>query len=153
TAGGDTEVFVAEERERLIRRLRERITCLLAVAAVVIEAAAMEFVGARLGLNRDNAGRGFSEFGIVVLERDLGFLNRVEVRIDDNDSKDRVLVVGAVQLEGRAAKVLAINENLLRSLRILGRSVAPADELLCAGRKKLEVGEVAIQNRKVFDVL
>ena len=97
--------------------------------------------------------RGLAEFGVVVLKGDLGFLNGVEVRVHDDDSQNGILVVGAIQLEGGAAEVLAVNEDLLRALRILGRGVAPADDLLRAGREELEVGEVAVENRKIFDVL
>ena len=128
------------------------IASLLAIATIVVEAAAMEFVGAGLGLDGDHASGGFAELRVVVLKRDLGFLDGVEVRVDDDDSQNGILVVGAIELEGSAAEVLAVHEDLLRALRVLGRGVAPSDDFLRAGGEKLEVGEVAIENRQVFDV-
>ncbi len=43
----------------------------------------------------------------------------VEVGIHDDNSKDRILIVGSVQFEGGAAKVLALGEDLQAALRIL----------------------------------
>ena len=57
------------------------------------------------------------------------------------------------KFEGRAAEVLTVHHNLLAALRVFRGGVAPADELLRAGRQQLEIREVAIQDRKVFDVL
>ena len=118
-----------------------------------IETAAMEFVAAGLDLNGDVTGDGLTDFRVEVLVSNFGFLNGIEVRIHDDNSENGILVIGAVELKGRAAEVLAVDHNLLPALRVFRSGVAPTDELLRAGREQLEIREVAIQNRKIFDIL
>ena len=59
----------------------------------------MEVVAARLGLRRHVAGDRLSHFSVVLLQRDLGFGHGVQVGVDDDDAQDRILVIGAVQLD------------------------------------------------------
>ena len=60
----------------------------------------MQVVASRLGLRGHHAGDGKSELRIIVLRRDLRFNGGLESRIDDNDSKDGVLVVSTERLLG-----------------------------------------------------
>ena len=105
----------------------------------------MKFIAARLGLRRYVAGNRLAHLGVILLQRHLGFGNSVEVRVDDDDTQDWILVVGAVQLIVGSAEVLAVNENLLRRLRIFGARVGPTRQLLRTGRQQLELREVAVQ--------
>ena len=116
-----------------------------------LEPAAAELVGSRLGLHRDDARRGLTELGVVVLRRDLRFANRFEVWIDDDDSKNRVAVLGSVQLIRRSAEMLTVHHRLRRTLRVLARGVVPL-ELLRARGEQEELGEVAIQDRQFGDL-
>src|SRR5260370_33801461 len=112
----------------------------------------MTLVRAGLGLHSDNTCDSLAELGVIVLQCDLRLLDGVEVRIHHDDPKNRVLVVCPVQLEGRAAEVLAIHENLLAALRIFRRSVAPSDKLLRPWVKRLKAGAMPVEDRKIFDI-
>ncbi len=151
-ADGTTILLPGSGREWLAGELGEWIACLLVAVSIIEEAAAVEFVDARLDLNRDRTGDGFADFRVEILVSDLGFLNGVQVRIDDDNPEDGILVIGTVEFEGRAAEVLAVHHDLLAALGVFCGGVAPADELLRAGRKQLEVCKVAIQDGKVFDI-
>ena len=74
-------------RKRLAGQLCEGIARLLSVIVPIVKAATMKFVAARLNLNRDGTGDGFANFRVEVLISNLGFLNGVEVWIDDDDPK------------------------------------------------------------------
>ena len=83
----------------------------------------MELVRAGLGLHSDNARGGLAGFRVVILKSDLRFGDGVEVRIHDDDAKDGILVIGAVQLKVGAREVLSIHLDLPAALRIFGGSV------------------------------
>ena len=112
----------------------------------------MEIVGARTGLRGHDSRHGLAQLGIVVLRGDLGFGYRIHWRIDDDDSENRILVVGAVQFEGCSAECLAVHLNLLRCLRVFIGGVRPAENL-GARKQKLQVGEVLVADRKAGNLL
>src|SRR4029077_9543973 len=125
---GATELLPARRwnkasSDRISRKLRKGIARLLRVGAAEPKSAAMKFIGARLGLRGDDAGHCLAEFSVIVLQRDFGFGNGVEVGIHDDNSKDRVLVVSSIQFERGAAEVLSLGEDLQAALRILGGGV------------------------------
>src|SRR5260370_2735002 len=95
--------------------------------------AAMKVVRTGFGLNVDGDRRGLAGFRVVVLQCDLGFANGIEIRIYHNNAKDRVLVIGPIQLKIGAAEMLAVDEDLPATLRIFGSRVAPAHQLLRSG--------------------
>ena len=109
---------------------------------------AMFLIASRLRLNRNDARHSLAKLGIVVPQRDFRFLNGVQVRIDDDDSENRILIVGSVQFKSRAAEVLAVHENLLSALRIFRGGMAPADQFLSSGGQQFERREVAVQDRQ-----
>src|SRR5208283_933199 len=90
--------------------------------------------------------------GVEILQGNLGFRHSFEVRVDDDDAKNRILVRSSVQLEPGSAEVLSIDENLSAALWIFCRRVAPSHELLRSRRQQLKVGKVTVQNREVFDI-
>src|SRR6202041_2111949 len=102
----------------------------------------------RLGLRGHDGGYGFAQFGVEVLCGDLGFSDRVHRRVDDDNTEDGIFVVGAVQLIGDAAEGLAVDLNLLGSLRVFIRGVRENEDL-CPGPQKLKVCEVVISHREV----
>ena len=61
--------------------------------------------------------------------------------------QNRVLVVGAVQLECSSAEGLSVNLNLFRSLRVFIGGVGPSQNLR-ARQKELQAGKVLIANRE-----
>ena len=137
---------------RIRRILSERIARRSCIGSSEPETFAVKIIAARLGLNGDNAAQCLAELGVIVLQIDLGFLNRIKVRIDHDNPEDRILVVGAIEFKCGAAEMLAVHENLLAALRILRGGVAPAHHLLRAGGQELEGREVAVHDRQVFDV-
>ncbi len=113
----------------------------------------MNVIAARLGLRGYDAGDCFAKLGVVVLQRNFGFGDCVEVGIHYDDPKDRILVIGSIQFECGAAEVLSLGEDLQAALRIFGGGVAPAHHLLRARRHQLQGREVAIQDGNILDVL
>ena len=105
----------------------------------------MVFVCPGLGLYGHNAGGRLSELRTVVLRRNLGFADRFEIRVDDDDPEDRIAVLRAVELVPGAAEVLAVDLDLGRSLRVLARRVLPL-QLLRTGSQKDELREVAVED-------
>ncbi len=63
-----------------------------------------------------------------------------------------ILIVGAVELVGDAGEGLAVDHDLLGALRVLIGGVVPA-EFLGAGQQQLQIGEVAVGNRQIDDLL
>src|ERR1700730_6429871 len=106
----------------------------------------MYFVGARFCLGSHNGADGLSKFGVVVLRSDLYLVNGVEVGVNHDDSEDRVLVVGTVQLKAGSGEVLAVRQNLPRTLRVFAGGVAPALDLR-AWRQQLKGCEIPVENR------
>src|ERR1700733_12053192 len=117
------------------------------------ESLPVEVIAAGLRLHCYDSAQRFAELSVIVLQIDLCFLNGVQIRIDDNNSKNRILVVSSIQFECRTAEVLSVHKDLLAALRILGRSMAPTHHLLRPGRQKFKRCEVPIHDRKVFHVL
>ena len=93
-------------------RLGVRIAGKVGVTGPPVVCAAMEAVGSRTGLRSDDGRDSLAELGIEVLRGDLGLGHCIRRRVDNNDSENRVLVVGAVQLEGRSTERLAVNLDL-----------------------------------------
>src|SRR5712691_11104501 len=93
---------------------------------VVEVASPVEFVAPGLGLSSHDASQGFAELSVVVLGCDFGLGHRIQTGVHNNDTENRILVIGAVQLVSRATEVLAVHEDLLAALRILRGGVAPA---------------------------
>ncbi len=71
-----------------------------------------KLVRARTGLRSHDRRDSFAELGIEVLRGDLGFGYSIGSRVDNNNSKNRVLVVGAIQLERSSAEGLPVNLDL-----------------------------------------
>ena len=102
---------------------------------------------------RDRASDSLARFRVVILKRDLGFSNRVKVRVHYDDSKDRILVVRAVQLDSSyTEKCCPFTSDLAAALRIFGGSMVETRQLLRAGREQLETREVAAQDRQVLHI-
>ena len=112
----------------------------------------MELVGARTGLGGNHRGDGLAQLGVEVLRGDLGLSHRIHCRIDDDDAQNRILVVGAVQLEGGSAEGLAVNLNLFGTLGIFIGRVGPAQNL-GARQQQLQVGKVLVANREAGNLL
>ena len=138
--------------QRISLELRERVARLELVGLIELERAAVQEVGAGLGLDRHDARRGLAELGIVVLRRDFRFADRFERRVDDDDAENRIAVLRAVELIPGAAEVLAVDHRLRRPLRVLAGGMLPL-ELLRAGRQQDELGEVAIEHRQIGELL
>ena len=113
----------------------------------------MEFVGTGLGLHFDDAGGGLAGFRVVILKGDFGLGDGVEVGVYNDNAEDRILVVGSVEFEVGAGEVLAIDLDLSAALGIFRGSVVEARQFLRTRREQLEAGEVAIEYRKIFNVL
>src|SRR6267378_2266566 len=113
--------------------LREGVTGEVGVRALEVKDRTVELVGAGFGLGSHHSADGLAEFSIVVLGGDLDFIDRLEVGVDYDDPQNRVLVVGAVQLEGRAREVLPLSQDLLRPLGVLAGGVVPAVHALVSG--------------------
>ena len=92
--------------------LRKGIARKIGVGALEIEERPVKFVGARLGLGSHDGPDGLAEFGVVVLRSNLHFVNGIEVRIDDDDAEDGILVIGAVQFEAGSCEMLTIRQDL-----------------------------------------
>src|SRR5207244_592835 len=133
--------------------LGKRITRCGCISTAEPERAAVHVIAARLSLYRDQAGDSLSEFGVVILQRHLRLSNGVEVRVDNYDPKNRVLIIGAVKFESGAAEVLAVNKDLLATLGIFRGRMAPAHQLLRARRRQLERCKVAIEDWQVLHIL
>jgi len=134
--------------QRVGGELRERIARLELVALEELEGAAVQRIGARLGLHRDHPCRGLAELGVVVLRGDLRFPDRLQGGIDDDDPEDRVAILGAVELVRGSAEMLAVHHRLRRPLRVLAGRMLPA-QLLSARRQQDELGEVAVEDGEV----
>src|SRR6185369_6253644 len=113
-------------------RFGKRVARKVRVRTLEIKCRSVQLVGSRLGLRRNHRTQRFAEFRIVILGGDLHFLDRIQVRVDNNNAQNRILVVGAIQFERGAGKLLALRQNLLRTLRVLAGSMVPAVHALIA---------------------
>jgi len=113
----------------------------------------MELVAARTGVGTHDSRHRLAELGIVVLGCDLGFFDCIETGIHNDDSEDRILVVGAIQVVAGAAEVLAVHENLLAALGIFRGRVAPSSEDLGSRRKQLQGLEITIVEGQFLQLL
>ncbi len=123
-------------RYRIGLKLRKRITRLRRVCPPKPKGAAVEIIGARFCLCGYDSRHSLAKLGIVTLGRKLSLGYSVQVWVNHNDAENRILIVSAVQLISGSAEVLALHENLLAALRILGRGVTPR-KLLSAGGRQL----------------
>ena len=133
-------------------RLAVWLACQVGIARTEVVRAAVELIGARTGLGSHDCRNRLAQLRVVVLRGDLGFRHRIHWRIDDDDAQNRILVIGAIQLECGSAESLTVYLNLLRTLRVFIRCVRPAEKL-CARKQKLKVGEVLVAHRKTRDLL
>src|SRR5258708_21639885 len=79
--------------------LSKRVFGEIRVRALIIKCRTMNFICAGLSLRCHHSANGLAELRVVVLLGNLNFLNGLEIGINDDNSKDRVLVVGTVQLK------------------------------------------------------
>jgi hypothetical protein len=119
------------------------IAGVVGIAGAEVIRAAVVVVGSGAGLCGDDRGDSLAEFGVEVLGGDLGFGHRIHCGVNDDDSEDGILVVSAVEFEGGPAECLAVDLNLLGTLRVFVGSVGPAKKL-GAGKQELKVGEVLV---------
>ena len=128
--------------EGIFRKLCEGIPSLISVRATEPEPASVNVIAARFSLGGNDAGHCLAEFRVIVLQRYFSFGHCVQIRINHDDSENRILIVGAVEFERSSAEVLALREYLLAALGILGCSVAPSHNLLRAWRQQLDLRDV-----------
>ena len=160
TTDRSSELVLQAHRKRIDRgdgaartgALRERVTRQIRIRGAVVKRRAVEGIRTRLRLRRYHRRNRLAELRVEVLRRDLRFRQRIRVRVHHDNAEDGVLIVRAIQLEGNAGKRLAVNLNLLRSLRILTGRVRPA-QCLRARQQQLQIREVAIRNRQVHNLL
>src|ERR1700730_10763731 len=111
----------------------------------------MKIVRTGFGLDRDHPGQRLPKFRVVVLGGDFRFGERLRGWVDYDNSQDRVAIISAVQLKGRAAEMLTVYHDLNATLRVFGRSVLEA-ELRGAGSEQFEAGEVSVKQRETLDL-
>ena len=105
----------------------------IGIRALKLEPRSVNLVGARFSLRRDNRTDGLTKFRVVILMNNLRFLDGVKIRIHNDDPKDRILIVCAIQLERGTGKVLPIRFDLLRTLRVFAGGVTPVKTLRSGG--------------------
>src|SRR5438552_4609554 len=72
------------------------ITGKIGIGALKFEPRSVNLVGSRFGLRRDNRTDGLAKFRVIILMNNLSFLDRIEIRIDNDDPQNRILVIRAV---------------------------------------------------------
>ncbi len=112
----------------------------------------MQLVGARLGLGSHDGPNSLSEFGIVILRSDFEVGERLEVRVDHDDSQDWILVIRPIQFEAGSREMLPVRQYLSRSLGVFAGGVPPALQL-GAGRQQLKCREIAVEYRDALNLL
>src|SRR5262249_49500343 len=90
--------------------LREGIGRLRGITTAEFKEAAVEAIATGLGLRGYDAGNGAAKFRIVVLGGDFRLGDRFQCGIDDDDAKNRILIVCSIQLVGSAAEVLSVHK-------------------------------------------
>src|SRR5438105_4251004 len=136
----------------ILTRIREGIARLVGVAAAEAKRGSVDGVAARFGLRGHYAGDGLAEFGVVVLAGDLRFGDRVERRIDDDDSQDGIAILGAIKLKAGSAEGLAVDFGLQAALRVFTRGMRPG-LLLRTRRLQNNAGEVTVENGHLLHLL
>src|SRR5439155_12647311 len=84
-------------RETVFLLISERITRLVGVAAAEAKGRSVNGVAARFGLRSHHTGDGLAKLRIVVLAGDFRFRDRLERRIDDNNSQYGVAILGTCE--------------------------------------------------------
>src|SRR5712671_373926 len=112
----------------------------------------MYFVGSGLGLGGHDGADGLAKLGVVILRSNLHFIDGVQVRVDDDDSEDGVLVIRTIQLKPGSGEMLSVRQNLPRTLRVFAGGVTPALDLR-ARRQQLKCSEVAVEYRHALNLL
>src|SRR5260370_17236691 len=92
----------------------------------------------------DNTGGRLAGFRVVVLESDFGLANGIQVGVDHDNAKNRILIVRAVQLKVCSRTVLPVDENLASALLVLSGRVPPPDNLLIASSNQFEIPKISI---------
>src|SRR5712664_1787111 len=133
-------------------RLRERIAGRVGGRAFKVKSGTMYFVGPRLCLGRDNGADGLSKFGVIVLRSNLYLVDGIQVGVDYDNSEDGVLVIRTIQLKAGSREMLAVRQNLPRTLRVFAGGMTPALNLR-AGRQQLKCSEIPIENRHALHLL
>ena len=82
--------------QRNTRLVREGIARLLVAITIIVEAAAVQFIRTGLNGHLHRACRGFAGLGIVILQRNFCFADRVQVGIYNDNAQNRILVVRTV---------------------------------------------------------
>ena len=106
-------------------RLREGIARRAVLVAAVFEGAAVKRVGAGLGVRRDDRLAGLPEFGVIGRGGDLQLGDRIQVGRDHRLAEHGIAIVGAVQLEGDAAPILAADRGTEDVVRLLAGALVP----------------------------
>ena len=114
TADGSAELPPICSRQRHTGLVREGIARLLVTIAIEEEPGTVNFVRSGLGLHLDYARRRLAGFCVVILKRNLGFANRIQVRVHDDDTQDGILVIRAIKLKVSAREMLSVDLNLAR---------------------------------------
>jgi hypothetical protein len=122
------------------------------VALEELVGAAVEFVRAGLGLDRDQGRRGLAELGVVVLGRELRLRDGLQRRVHHDEAEDRVAVVDPVELVADVGEALPVHQREVRALRVLRDVLLPLHGL-GAGGEEDELGEVAVQHRQLGHLL
>ena len=111
----------------------------------------MKTIGTRLCLRGHNRRDSLTKLCVKVLRRDLRLRERIEIGINHDYSKYRILIVRTVKLERDTSKGLAVDHDLLAALRIFACSMAPA-KLLRSWKQQLKTRKVATRDRKIADL-
>src|SRR5262249_16226469 len=109
----------------------------------------MKAIAPGLGLRGHDTGNGTAEFRIVVLGGDFRLCNRLQSWIDDDNAKNRILIVCSVQLVSGAAEVLSVNKDLLARLGVLSGRVGKTHQSLGTRSLEQELGKIAVENRQL----
>ena len=111
----------------------------------------MQGVGARLCFRLHHRPARLRIFGIVVARRIFEFGNRVDGWIHDDNTQNRVIIVGAIDHEVLGAEALAVDVDLHALLGVLAGSMLPR-HLLRTRHQQFEGGEIAVERGQVANL-
>ena len=97
-------------------------------------------------MGRDDGLAGLAEFGVVGGGGDLQLGNRIEVGRDDRLAEHGIAIVGAVQLEGDAAPILAADGGTEDIVGLFAGGAGAGG--LHAGDQEVEAAHVAAEDRQ-----